>query len=106
MGRAALWRREGRAQTRPSTSSRQRCTSDDLDPAAVQVELYADGIDGGGPVRQEMARTASPAGAPQQGIYRASVPTARPAANFTARIIPRWAGVAVPLEADFILWQR
>ena len=79
---------------------------DDLDPAAVQVELYADGIDGGGPIRQEMTRTASPAGAPQQGIYRASVPTARPAANFTARIIPRWAGVAVPLEADFILWQR
>ena len=79
---------------------------DDLDPTAVQVELYADGVDGGGPIRQEMARIASPAGAPKRGIYRASVPTARPAANFTARIIPRWAGVAVPLEADFILWQR
>ena len=79
---------------------------DDLDPAAVQVELYADGIDGGGPIRQEMARIASPAGAPKRGIYRAAVPAARPAANFTARIIPRWAGVAVPLEADFILWQR
>ena len=62
---------------------------DDLDPTAVQVELYADGIDGSGPIRQEMARGASPAGAPERGIYRASVPTARPAADFTARIIPR-----------------
>ena len=79
---------------------------DGLDPTAVQVELYADGIDGGGPIRQEMARVASPAGAPERGIYRASVPTARPAADFTARIIPRCAGVAVPLESDFILWQR
>ena len=27
---------------------------DDLDPKAVQVELYADGVNGGDPVRQEM----------------------------------------------------
>ena len=29
---------------------------DDLDPKAVRVELYADGINGGDPVRQEMKR--------------------------------------------------
>jgi starch phosphorylase len=79
---------------------------DGLNPSAVQVELYADGSNGGGPIRQEMARVASPAGAPGRGIYRASVPTARPAADFTARIIPRCAGVTVPLEDDLILWQR
>jgi glycogen phosphorylase len=28
----------------------------DLDPNAVRVELYADGINGGDPVRQEMKR--------------------------------------------------
>ena len=28
----------------------------DLDPNAARVELYADGVDGGGPVRQEMER--------------------------------------------------
>ncbi len=78
----------------------------DLDPSFVQVELYADGIDGGCPVRQEMVRVAPPPGTPRQGTYRASVPAARPAADFTARIIPRCAGVAVPLEADLILWQR
>ena len=35
----------------------------DLDPAAVRVELYADGVDGGGPIRQEMERSAPLAGA-------------------------------------------
>ena len=34
---------------------------DDLDPKAVRVELYADGVDGGGAVRQEMTRL-SPTG--------------------------------------------
>ena len=29
---------------------------DDLDPEAVRVELYADGVNGDGPVRQEMKR--------------------------------------------------
>jgi starch phosphorylase len=78
----------------------------DLDPTSVQVELYADGVDGGGPIRQEMAPVASAAGTPEWGIYRASVPAGRPAADFTARIIPRCAGVAVPQEGDLILWQR
>jgi starch phosphorylase len=29
---------------------------DDLDPGAVQIELYANGIEGGPPVRQQMER--------------------------------------------------
>jgi starch phosphorylase len=32
--------------------------------------------------------------------------TTRPAKNFTARVIPQYAGVAVPLEATRNLWQR
>ena len=31
----------------------------DLDPNAVRVELYADGINGGAPVRQEMKRASA-----------------------------------------------
>ena len=31
----------------------------DLDPNAVRVELYADGINGGDPVREEMKRAAA-----------------------------------------------
>ena len=34
---------------------------DDLDPNAVRVELYADGVNGGAPVRQEMKRVRQPA---------------------------------------------
>ena len=34
-----------------------------LDPDTVRVELYADGINGGDPVRQEMMRDQEPAGA-------------------------------------------
>jgi len=94
----------------------------DLDPHAARVELYADGINGGEPVRVEMkcvglepgtahdgheqpVRSAS-ADAERPCIYRATVSTARPAGDYTARVIPRRSGVAVPLESARILWQR
>jgi glycogen phosphorylase len=78
----------------------------DLDPSAVRVELYADGLKGGDPIRQEMkrARTASDAGG--RCIYQATIPTTRPASDYTARVIPQRAGAAVPLECARILWQR
>jgi starch phosphorylase len=78
----------------------------DLDPNLVRVELYAIGINDSGPIRQEMTRVQPPAGATRGGIYCASVPATRPAADYTARIIPHCAGVAAPLEVDPILWQR
>jgi starch phosphorylase len=78
----------------------------DLVPNAARVEIYADGIDGGGPVRQEMERVHQLAGAPGGYAYRARVPATRPAADYTARVMPQHAGVAVPLEAPRILWQR
>jgi starch phosphorylase len=78
----------------------------DLDPNAVRVELYADGVNGDGPARQEMGRVRQLAGAPPGYAYRARVPATRPAADYTARAIPRHSGVAVPLEAAQILWQR
>jgi starch phosphorylase len=78
----------------------------DLEPKAVRVELYADGINGGRPVRQEMERVGPTAGADKGIIYRASVSSARAAGDYTARIIPRHDGVAVPLEAAHVIWQR
>ena len=77
-----------------------------LDPQAVRVELYADGIRGGGPVRQQMERVGQVAGTPGGYAYRAGVPATSPATDYTARAIPNYAGVAVPLEAGRILWQR
>jgi starch phosphorylase len=76
-----------------------------LDPNTVRVELYADGVDGKEPVRQEMMRGQQLANA-NSYIYRVQVPSTRPATDYTSRVIPRRAGVAVPLEAARILWQR
>jgi glycogen phosphorylase len=78
----------------------------DLDPEAVRVELYAEGINGSDPIRQEMTRVPPAAGGSRGNVYRTSVSAARFARDYTARIIPHCSGVAVPLEVDLILWQR
>jgi starch phosphorylase len=77
----------------------------DLDPGAVRVELYADGVSGQDSVLQEMTllkRLAERGGA----VYGAHVSGDRRATDYTARIVPHHAGVAVPLEARQITWQR
>jgi len=79
---------------------------DDLDPEAVRVELYGNGVNGAAPERVEMKRVRQLVGASNGYAYRAGVPAARPASDYTARLIPHHDGVAVPLEADRILWQR
>jgi starch phosphorylase len=78
----------------------------DLDANSISVELYADGVNGGGPVRLEMKRVRQLAGASGGYVYSAAVAAARPPADYTARLIPHRDGVAVPLEAAHILWQR
>ena len=77
-----------------------------LDPNAVRVEIFAEGVDGDAPVRQEMTRGRQQVGAQNCHTYAASVPAARPATDYTPRVMPYYPGVAVPLEAAHILWQR
>jgi starch phosphorylase len=79
---------------------------DGLDPKTVRVELYADGIKEGLAVRQEMTRLRPPADQSGGDIYSATVPSARPPADYTVRVMPRCDGAAIPLEATRILWQR
>lgn len=79
---------------------------DDLDPEAVAVELYAEGVDGGPPERVPMQRAHQLVGARNAYAYRAEVATARPAGDYTARVVPHRDGAAVPLEDAHILWQR
>ena len=85
---------------------------DDLDPNYVDVELYAEGIGGGGPTRQPMNRVPSKESERPTStntcrfLYRATVPASRPANDYTPRLLPRHAGVPVPLEIESILWQR
>jgi starch phosphorylase len=79
---------------------------DELDPEAVRVELYADGVDGGAAERVAMRRARQLVGATNGYAYRATVPADRPATDYTARLVPQSEGVAVPLEDARILWQR
>jgi starch phosphorylase len=77
----------------------------EMDPGAIQVELYADAVDGDKPIRQVMVRGESLVG---QNVWRysASVPATRPAEDFTPRIVPYHPDAFVPLEAPDILWHR
>jgi starch phosphorylase len=80
--------------------------SKDISQDLVRVELYADGLQGQDVVQQEMTRLRPLPGEAGGYAYSATVSSARPATDYTARIIPRSEGLAVPLEAGWILWQR
>lgn len=77
-----------------------------LDPESVCVELYADGVDRNSNVRQEMMQSRKLIGTENGYMYVAEIEADRPASDYTARVIPSCAGVAVPLEAGQVLWQR
>lgn len=79
---------------------------DGLDPDSVRVELYANGIGDAAPERAEMTLVRQLVGAINGYVYRTNVPAARPASDYTARLIPHRDGVAIPLEETHILWQR
>ncbi len=80
---------------------------DDLDPDAVQVELYADPIgDTPEPERHVLERTEQLAGAVNGYQYRTDISTRRPVSDYTVRVVPAHAAARVPLEADLILWQH
>jgi starch phosphorylase len=78
----------------------------DVSPDSVRVELYADAEKGGSTVEEEMT------GTPQQGngggryAYLATVSSARPAMDYTARIMARHESPAQDLEAGWMLWQK
>ena len=77
-----------------------------LDPKAVRVELYANGIKGSSVVRQEMTLLHPLADESGGYIYSATVPATRPQSDYTARVLPHYEGVAIPLEDSRILWQH
>jgi starch phosphorylase len=79
---------------------------DELDPDALEVELYAESPNGGPPVRQKMTRGEQLVGATRGWTYVAKLPVQLPAEHFTARLIPRQSGAAIPLEAAQIKWER
>jgi starch phosphorylase len=76
-----------------------------IEPNAVLVELYANGIDGAAPLRQELKFAEQQIETNKPHVYRAMVPSTRPASDYTPRVIPNFPGVNVPLETDLILWR-
>ena len=77
-----------------------------LDPNDVRVELYAEGNKDEKPALHVMTRVEPATGIAGSYAYRAQVDAARPSTDYTARVVPQHSGVAVPMEAAYILWQR
>ncbi|HUA17567.1 MAG TPA: alpha-glucan family phosphorylase [Bryobacteraceae bacterium] len=78
---------------------------DELDSAAVRVELYAEN-GGGRPEVIEMRRGDPLVGASNAHSYCASMAASRPAGDYTPRIVPYHPLASVPLECARILWYK
>jgi starch phosphorylase len=77
-----------------------------LDREVVRVELYAEPLNGGEAFQRQMLRSDDVSQSSGSQVYLASVPAARAASDYTARVIPTYPGVDVPLEVAAVLWQR
>ena len=71
-----------------------------LDHGAIKVELYSTAL------IKEMEYHGPIPNTPNSHIYRVEVPSTYAASTFTPRVVPYFPSVAVPLEANKILWQR
>ena len=77
-----------------------------IDPASVLVELYADPVDDGPAIRAPMERRETLPGIANGARYALELRTERPSSHFTARVVPRHEGVAIPAELPLIAWGR
>jgi glycogen phosphorylase len=78
----------------------------EMDPKLVRVQLYAAEIGLKPAVLQEMIHERQLSDEEGGCLYHGTVPSSRPAADYTARVVPHYPGVSVPLENRQILWQR
>ncbi len=78
----------------------------ELDPQAVQVELYADNLNGEDPFREIMTLGDQLAGSVNGYLFYTRVSADRPSNDYTPRIIPNPAIATVPLEAAHIIWYK
>ena len=77
-----------------------------LDPDTLQVELFADGLNGQNPVIIKMERLKKTESLTIGHHYQAIINSSRPSSDFTPRVIPNLPGVSVPLETALIIWQH
>jgi starch phosphorylase len=76
----------------------------EIPPQAVAVELYAEPRAGGMPERHAMHADHPLSGAAGGFQYVATVPSGRPATDYSPRVVPRHPEAQVPGEARHILW--
>lgn len=76
----------------------------DLESNALSVELYAEGQNGQPALRYLLSRRERLVSSEISFGHTLRIPTTRPAADYTPRVIPFHAGASVPLEAPYILW--
>src|SRR5699024_7219357 len=76
-----------------------------MDPGSISVELFADGQNGSLPEKIKMQPVSAP-GNENKYLYEATVPTTRPADDYTIRLVPAYENISGPLEDNLVLWQR
>ena len=79
---------------------------DGIPAEAVCVELYAEAVDGGEPLRYPLVRTAPLMGVSNGHLYTGTIKPDRPVADYTTRIVPAHPAAMVPLEASLITWYK
>jgi starch phosphorylase len=75
-----------------------------IDSKAIQVQLYADPLEGAEPEIHVMEIADAIPGTANGYIYRVHIPARRPVEHYTPRVIPYFDGAVVPLEITQILW--
>jgi starch phosphorylase len=76
-----------------------------IDANAVRVELYADAASDGDRIT-EMTRVGTAPDATRPDVYHATISSAHAIGAYSARVLPAYADVSVPLEFARIAWQR
>jgi starch phosphorylase len=78
----------------------------ELPPSDLCVELCAEVPEGLTTTEMHVTPPTQGGGGTAPRTYVVAIPATRPASDYTARVIPRAEGAAIPLEATQILWQR
>ncbi len=78
----------------------------DIAPADIRVEIYAEPIAGRAAEVIALSHDGAITGATGAYFWRGWIPGARPADEYTARIVPWRPGVRAPAEIALIRWQK
>lgn len=77
----------------------------EINPENILVELYAEGLNGGAPEKIKMTAQSLP-GSDNRHLYQAAIATKRYETDYTVRVVANNESVSVPLEQNFITWQK